>query len=197
MDARDYQEFVIQENLRAMEEGCTSTLNGLFTGAGKTVIFTMLADRIPGRTLILCPMRDLVWQAVDKVQVVTSRFPDIEMADYHAEEDYPAKVIVASKQTLLSRRQGEPRYKRFRDFQLVIVDEAHLMTSEPVVEMLRYFQADGAMVAGFSATPFRQDGRPLMRREAWSSTSAPSATTTFNGPSPTDGPSPQSANLPW
>lgn len=197
MDARDYQEFVIQQNLQAMEEGCLSTLNGLFTGAGKTVIFTMMADRIAGRTLIICPMRELVWQAIDKVQAITDENPDIEMADYHAEEEYPAKVIVASKQTLLTRRNGEPRYKRFRDFRLVIVDEAHLMTSEPVVEMLRYFQNDGAMVAGFSATPFRMDGRPLMRREAWSSTNAQSATTTSSGPSPTDGPSHQSANLPW
>lgn len=197
MDARDYQEFVIQQNLQAMEEGCMSTLNGLFTGAGKTVIFTMMADRIDGRTLIICPMRELVWQAIDKVQAITDENPDIEMADYHAEEEYPAKVIVASKQTLLTRRNGEPRYKRFRDFRLVIVDEAHLMTSEPVVEMLRYFQNDGAMVAGFSATPFRMDGRPLMRREAWSSTNAQSATTTSSGPSPTDGPSRPSANLPW
>lgn len=197
MDARDYQEFVIQRNLQAMEEGCLSTLNGLFTGAGKTVIFTMMADRIDGRTLIICPMRELVWQAIDKVQAITDENPDIEMADYHAEEEYPAKVIVASKQTLLTRRNGEPRYKRFRDFRLVIVDEAHLMTSEPVVEMLRYFQNDGAMVAGFSATPFRMDGRPLMRREAWSSTNAQSATTTSSGPSTTDGPSHQSANLPW
>ena len=197
MDARDYQEFVIQENLKAMEEGVSSTLNGLFTGAGKTVIFTMLADRIPGRTLIICPMRELVWQAIDKVQVITASHPDIEMADYHAEEEWPAKVIVASKQTLLTKRGGDARYKRFRDFQLVIVDEAHLMTSEAVVEMLRYFQRDGAMVAGFSATPFRQDGRPLMRREAWSSTNAASATLTSNGPSQTDGPSPPSASSPW
>lgn len=197
MDARDYQETVIQQNLRAMEEGCTSTLNGLFTGAGKTVIFCMLAERIIGRTLIICPLKELVWQAIDKVQQVAAIYPEIEMADYHADEEYPSKVIVASKQTLLSKRGGEPRYKRFRDFQLVIVDEAHLMTSEPVVEMLRYFQNDGAMVAGFSATPFRQDGRALMRRETWNSTNEPSATTTSSGPSPTDGPCPPSANLPW
>jgi superfamily II DNA or RNA helicase len=193
MDARDYQQFVIEENLKAMDEGVTATLNGLFTGAGKTVIFCLLAARIAGRTLIICPLRELVWQTIDKVQQVTNLYPEIEMADYHADEDYAAKVIVASKQTLLSRRGGEPRYKRFRDFQLVIVDEAHLMTSAPVVQMLRYFQHDGAMIAGFTATPFRMDGRALMRREPWNSMSDKSATTTSSGPSKTDGPSLRSA----
>ena len=193
MDARDYQQHVIEENLKAMDEGVQATLNGLFTGAGKTVIFCLLAARIAGRTLIICPLRELVWQTIDKVQQVTSIYPEVEMADYHADEEYPSKVIVASKQTLLSRRGGEPRYKRFRDFQLVIVDEAHLMTSAPVVQMLKYFQHDGAMIAGFTATPFRMDGRALMRREPWNSTSDKSVTSTSSGQSQTGGQSLRSA----
>jgi superfamily II DNA or RNA helicase len=192
MELRDYQDEIVTANLQAMERGVTSTLNGLFTGAGKTVIFVTLAARIMGRTLIICPMRELVWQAIEKVREITDQDPDVEMANFHAEEDWPSKVIVASKQTLLSRRGGEPRYKRFRDFQLVIVDEAHLMCSEPVVEMLKYFQNDGAMVAGFTATPFRMDGRGLL----CSSTKSPCVTTTCDGPSTTDGPCPPSVASP-
>jgi superfamily II DNA or RNA helicase len=187
MDARDYQKYVIEENLKAMDEGVQATLNGLFTGAGKTIIFCLLAARITGRTLIICPLRELVWQTIDKVQQVTAIYPEIEMADYRADEDYASKVIVASKQTLLSRRGGEQRYKRFRDFQLVIVDEAHLMTSAPVVEMLKYFQHDGAMIAGFTATPFRMDGRALMKGEPWNSMNARFVTSTSSGPLKTDG----------
>jgi len=192
MQLRDYQHEIVTANLQAMERGVVSTLNGLFTGAGKTVIFVTLAERITGRTLIICPMRELVWQAIDKVREITEQDPDVEMADFHAEEEYPSKVIVASKQTLLSRRNGQPRYKKFRDFQLVIVDEAHLMCSEPVVEMLRYFQNDGAMVAGFTATPFRMDGRGLL----CSSTRSPCATTISAGLSTMDGLSPPSAASP-
>lgn len=167
MELRDYQLEYVDRNLDAMARGVKSTLNGLFTGAGKTVIFCTLADRIQGRTLIICPLRELVWQAVEKVREITDLPPDIEMADFYAEQDcWPAKVIVASKQTLLARRGGEPRYKRFDGFQLVIVDEAHLMCSEPVVEMLRHFNEQGAMVAGFTATPFRQDGRPMLEASA-------------------------------
>jgi superfamily II DNA or RNA helicase len=159
---RDYQTEVIESLLDAMRRGVKSALVGLFTGAGKTVIFTALADRIEGRTLIIAPMRELVWQAADKVRQITDSDPDIEMADFVAERDYwPAKVVVASKQTLLSSRQGEKRYRRFNGFSLVIVDEAHLQCSDPVLEMLRFFQSQGAMVVGFSATPFRMDGKPL------------------------------------
>jgi superfamily II DNA or RNA helicase len=186
---RDYQTEVIESLLDAMRRGVKSALVGLFTGAGKTVIFTALADRIDGRTLIIAPMRELVWQAAEKVRQVTDSDPDIEMADFVAERDYwPAKVVVASKQTLLSSRQGEKRYRRFQGFSLVIVDEAHMQCSEPVIEMLTFFQQQGAMVAGFTATPFRMDGRPMLRSEACNSTKSPSVTTTCSGQSETDGP---------
>lgn len=194
---RDYQETVVEQNLTAMRQGKRAVLNGLFTGAGKTVIFCTLADRIEGRTLIICPQRELVWQAVNKVREVTGSDPDIEMAEFQAEPDewWTSKVVVASKQTLLTARGGEKRYKRLANFQLVIVDEAHMMCSAHVTDMLAHFQNNGAMVSGFTATPFRMDGKPLLRRgEKWSSTKSSCATTTCDGPSTTDGPFPPSAN---
>lgn len=195
MELRDYQDQIVTENLTAMDAGCKSTLNGLFTGAGKTVIFVSMAARILGRTLIICPLRELVWQAVEKVRDITAEDPAIEMADFHAEGDdwWSPKIVVASKQTLLSRRKGEPRYKKFTDFSLVIVDEAHLMCSAPVIEMFQFFQANGAMVAGFSATPFRMDGKAMMR-ETCISTSDSSEASILNGQSITDGQCPPSAS---
>lgn len=162
MRLRDYQEEIVERNIKAMESGRKAVLNGLFTGAGKTVIFVSMADRIVGRTLIICPLRELVWQACDKVRAITGRDADVEMADFSADELWPSKIIVASKQTLLSRKHGIPRYERFNGFSLVIVDEAHMMMSEPVKRMLKFFQDDGAMVAGFTATPFRMDGQAMV-----------------------------------
>lgn len=187
---RDYQSQVVEENLAAMQSGVKATLNGLFTGAGKTVIFCTLADRIEGRTLIVCPLRELVWQAVEKVREVTELDPAIEMADFYCEEDdwFSPKIVVASKQTLLSRRGGKPRYTRFKDFQLVIVDEAHTMCSVPVVQMLKHFQDSGAMVAGFTATPFRMDGKAMMQEGACNSTNDSSEDSISAGPSTTSGP---------
>ncbi|NBT35562.1 MAG: DEAD/DEAH box helicase [Betaproteobacteria bacterium] len=164
MQLRDYQDEIVEKNLAAMRAGKKAVLNGLFTGAGKTVIFVSLADRIPGRTLIICPLRELVWQACDKVRTITGRDADVEMADFTVDELWPSKIIVASKQTLLSRRGGKPRYERFSGFSLVIVDEAHMMMSEPVQRMLKFFQDGGAMVSGFTATPFRTDGQAMVRK---------------------------------
>ena len=198
MILRDYQEDTVTHNLSAMDRGVKSTLNHLFTGAGKTVCFATMASRIKGRTLIMCHLRPLVWQTVDKIREICDLDPGIEMADYASDESdwFPAKVVVASKPTLTSKRGGEYRYKRFTDMSLVIVDEAHLMCSPAVVEMLRWFQSTGAMIAGFTATPFRMDGKPMLRRAACSSMKSLSEDTTSIGPSPTDGQSPLSANSP-
>lgn len=186
---RDYQERVVNENLTAMERGVKATLNGLFTGAGKTIIFCAMAARIPGRTLIICPLRELVWQAAQKVREVTELDPDIEMADFVASQDewWSAQIVVASKQTLMSRRGGVPRYKRLTDFQLIILDEAHVMCSPQVVEMLKHFQNNGAMVAGFTATPFRMDGKAMMQEGACSSTNNSSEDLISAGQPTTDG----------
>lgn len=192
MKLRDYQEELVNENLAAMRSGVKATLNHLFTGAGKTVCFTTLADRIPGRTLIMCHLKELVWQTVGKVREVCDLDPGVEMADYVSDEDdmFPTRVVVASKPTLLKKRGGEYRYRRFKDISLVIVDEAHLMCSPAVVEMLRWFQDQGAMVAGFTATPFRMDGKPMLKGgEQCSSTNDSLVDTTCTGQSPTDGPS--------
>lgn len=198
MQLRDYQEQIVNENLAAMDRGVQATLNGLFTGAGKTVIFCKLAAMILGRTLIICPLRELVWQAVNKVREVAELDPSIEMAEWRSQEDdwWSPRVVVASKQTLLSKRGGVPRYTRFTDFRLVIVDEAHLMCSPQVTEMFQYFQSNGAMVAGFSATPFRMDGKAMMRRGIWSSTKSSSEGTTSSGPSTTGGQCPLFASSP-
>jgi superfamily II DNA or RNA helicase len=198
MILRDYQEDTVTQNLSAMDRGVKSTLNHLFTGAGKTVCFATMASRISGRTLIMCHLRPLVWQTVDKIREICDLDPGVEMADYASDENdwFPSKVVVASKPTLTSKRGGEYRYKRFTDMSLVIVDEAHLMCSPAVVEMLRWFQDTGAMIAGFTATPFRMDGKPMLRRAACSSMKSLSEGTTSTGPSPTDGQSPLSANSP-
>jgi superfamily II DNA or RNA helicase len=193
MQLREYQLKIVEENLRAMEAGCKATLNGLFTGAGKTVIFCELANRIPGRTLIVCHMRELVQQAAAKVKAVTSLDAAVEMAEQTSSEDgwWSPQIVVASKQTLLSRRGGQPRYKKFAEpFQLVIADEAHILCSPQVVEMFQYFQAGGAMVAGFTATPFRMDGKAMLQGDATlcSSTNSSLAGSTCSGQLPTAGP---------
>lgn len=158
MQLRDYQQDIVEANMQAKAEGAKSTLTGVFTGGGKTVMFVEMANRTEGRTLIMPPLRELVWQAADKVREVIGIDPALEMAEYRAAEDewWSPKVIVGCKQTLV-----RGRYKRFTDVSLVIVDEAHMSFSPACLEMFRWFNDRGAMVAGFTATPFRMDGTPM------------------------------------
>ena len=182
---RDYQEQVVASVLGCMKQGFKSSLNAIFTGAGKTIIFSTLAKRIAGRTLIIAPLRELVWQAADKARAIVGEDVDIEMAEYSAPsgDDFiiPSKVVVACKQTLLSGRKDSKRYKKFTDFQLVIVDEAHMQCSEAVVEMLTYFQKQGAHVSGFTATPFRMDSKPMLTEGACDFTNASQRTLELTG----------------
>jgi len=73
MQLRDYQRANVEAQLTALSEGVRSTLSGIFTGAGKTVVFCELAGRVAGRTLIVPPLREVVWQTVGKVRDVVGR----------------------------------------------------------------------------------------------------------------------------
>lgn len=160
MQLRDYQSDVIAQVENAIADGARSMLVGLFTGAGKTVIFVELANRQPGRTLIIAPLRELVWQAANKVREQMGIDPALEMADYRSSEDewWSPQVVVACKQTLI-----RGRYKKFTDLSLVIVDEAHMQYSDKCLEMFQHFNDHGAAVVGFTATPFRMDGEAMVR----------------------------------
>jgi superfamily II DNA or RNA helicase len=158
MKARDYQERCCDAILAAAARGVKAMLAVLFTGAGKTVVFSLLA-RMCGssKVLIIAPMRELVWQSASTADRITGEFSQVEMSDQWA--NYRNRVTVASRQTLLSGKT--PRYKRFLGTRIVIVDEAHTQYSDAVLDMLREFQEHGAIIIGFTATPFRMDGRKL------------------------------------
>ena len=155
MKARDYQQQCCDQIFDAMARGRRWMLCTLFTGAGKTVIFSLLARMLCGsKILIIAPMRELVWQAAATADRVTGQDAEIEMADWKA---MSGRVIVASAQTLL-----KGRYRKFLGVRVIIVDEAHRQFSPAFLAMLREFVEAGGYVIGFTATPFRMDGKPLM-----------------------------------
>jgi superfamily II DNA or RNA helicase len=160
MKARDYQEECCERILAAIAQGAKAILAVLFTGAGKTVVFSLLARMCSNsKVLVIAPLRELVWQCADTADRVTGEYTEVEMANQWA-GSYGGRVVVACVKSLLAGK--EKRYKRFLGYRLIIVDEAHTQFSEAVLAMLRDFQAHGGIVIGFTATPFRMDGRRLM-----------------------------------
>ena len=153
---RPYQ----RDALTAIEQGHTDGIRrplvALPTGTGKTVIFSHLLRRRPGRALVLAHRDELIEQAADKLRAVggTGVEPGIVKAE-RDEHDRP--LVVASVQTLA--RPG--RLSRLaRDFATIVVDEAHHAAADSyrrILMNLGAFGPDGPLVVGFTATPERGD----------------------------------------
>ncbi|KAI1461468.1 P-loop containing nucleoside triphosphate hydrolase protein [Annulohypoxylon moriforme] len=166
---RDYQEECIQSVLASVKDGHKRLGISLATGAGKTIIFTQLIDRIKpttdeaSQTLILAHRRELVEQAA---RHCTNAYPhkrvEIEMGNMHASGG--ADITIASIQSINS---GD-RIEKFdpNRFKLVLVDEAHHIVAPQYLRTLEHFGLDekrneSPTLVGVSATFSRTDGLRL------------------------------------
>ncbi|KAI1180721.1 P-loop containing nucleoside triphosphate hydrolase protein [Nemania sp. FL0916] len=166
---REYQEECIQSVLTSLQQGHKRVGISLATGAGKTVVFTQLIDRIKPsskyatRTLILAHRRELVEQAA---RHCSNAYPDktieIEMGNAHASGR--ADITVASIQSIIS---GD-RISKFdpKRFKLVLVDEAHHIVAPGYLHTLEHFglrekRKVSPFLVGVSATFSRFDGLRL------------------------------------
>lgn len=115
---RWYQQEAVDAVMRELEAH-TSTLLIAATGAGKTQMFSEVALRfLPrGPVLVMAHRKELVYQAADRLHLVTGIQPHIEMADEWSGNG--AEIVCASLQTVIKRlERWEPDH-----FSLVIFDE--------------------------------------------------------------------------
>ncbi|RKF63111.1 putative mitochondrial ATP-dependent helicase irc3 [Erysiphe neolycopersici] len=166
---REYQEECVQSILSYISKGQKRLGISLATGAGKTVVFTQLIDRIESpeerrdQTLILAHRHELVEQAARHCsQVYPEKTVEIEMGSIHATG--LADITVASIQSITSGS----RISKFDPsrFKLVLVDEAHHIVASTYLKTLDYFglstlQKDSPILVGVSATMSRSDGLRL------------------------------------
>jgi superfamily II DNA or RNA helicase len=192
LQLRPYQRDAITAVFGAIDDGTMRPAVVLPTGAGKTVIFSWLANEWlttwkPGTKVLILVHRD---ELVDQtVKALTGVAPGLRVGVVKAERDehIDRDVIVGSVQTLrkLSRRAA------ISGVGLVIVDEAHHAAAQSYVDVLDHFgcfascdcdsyddgyrssmhrdycrSVTGATPAvGFSATLTRDDGKSL--RDVW------------------------------
>lgn len=167
MKLRNYQQDAVDAVAAALTDNA-STLVVMPTGTGKTIMFGHVADWFAnsGRVLVLAHREELIFQAAEKLEAITRIKPDIEMADYHADQDLMygrAKIIVSSIQTQIAGRNGG-RMTKFRpdDFSLVIVDEAHHAPAASYQRVLEHYRQNPRLkVLGVTATPDRHDEEAL------------------------------------
>lgn len=165
---RGYQREAIDAVRAAWRRGMVRPAEVLFTGAGKTVIFShlsveWLAENPGKRVLIIVHTQELLDQALSKLRSVA---PGLRVGAVQAQRNETlARVIVATVQTLRSPR----RRAMIRDVGLVIVDECQHSTATSYREVLNHFgvlglapgEAARAVCVGYTATMTRADGMAL------------------------------------
>jgi superfamily II DNA or RNA helicase len=172
---RDYQLDCIRAIHEKWDAGIWRPASVLPTGAGKTVVFSHLAETYllanpAKRVLILSHTDELVLQAAAKMRNVA---PHREVGIVKAERnEVHAHVISASVQSLRSPARRE----KIRNVGLIIVDEAHHAVAPTYLAILRHFGAlapeeapvdwkPTCRAAGFTATLVRADQGKLS--EVW------------------------------
>ena len=153
-----FQQRAIEQLDAAVAAGSRAPLLVLPTGAGKTVIAAYLMSRAVERhqrALFLAPRRELVGQTSAKL---AGQRHGVLLAGAEAQRDLYALIQVASIETLQSRLVRRKRLV-LPDFDLVLVDEAHLSVTAARKALLALWP--NALRIGLTATPTRKDGRAL------------------------------------
>jgi len=123
------------------------------TAAGKTIVFSKIAERAAGCVLILAHRDELIQQAIDKLEFATGIKADREQAEHHSE--ISSRVVVGSIQTMAARGGRWPT----NHFSTIIIDEAHRTLGNSYLNFLH--QHPGSKVLGVTATPDRADKQEL------------------------------------
>ncbi len=110
---RDYQHEALEESFRLWDNGIEGVLLRIFTGGGKTICASMLADRwlkedVRNKVMVISYEKELVWQFAQEVQDVLRITPGIEMEGEHVEPGSETRLVVASRQTLAKHRLTSP-----------------------------------------------------------------------------------------
>lgn len=132
---RDYQQDLYGKTRTAFNWGCRRPLVVAPCGAGKSYLFSEMAQRTRGDVLVLVHRNELKQQHVELLH--TLGITNTRVETYQTE----------------NKRLGQHPKPR-----LLIVDEAHLSRSNSWQKIIEYYDT---YTVGFTATPVRLDGRPL------------------------------------
>jgi len=162
---RPYQQAGLEALFKAFQTH-TSALVVWPTGTGKTVMFTEAAKHVKGRVMVIVHRQELLHQAVRTIYTSTGEFVGIEKAEMMVDETvvHKPRIVVASVQTLNSKRWGARRLERFdpNEFDLLIFDEAHHVRARTWERVTEWFKRNPRLrIAGVTATPDRYDMRSL------------------------------------
>lgn len=140
MELYDYQKKILEQidyKLKLFDKICVQ----LATGGGKTVIFSEVAKRHKGQTLILVDSIELVYQTKRNFKdagtfISTNKF-------------LPSNdIVIAMADTIWSRLKKDKEL--IKRFDLLIIDECHIWKFNKIFDYI-----PNAKILGFTATPVR------------------------------------------
>lgn len=149
---RDYQRDLVVEIRDAYRHGFRAPLLQLSTGAGKTIIFCDIVERVARAdhsAYILVHRQELLRQASDHLNLLG--IPHGNIAAGRAITGDP--IQIASVQTLVRRLDKLPRPD------LIIIDEAHHSNAASWRKIISTWSS--SRLLGVTATPMRLDGTGL------------------------------------
>lgn len=132
---RDYQLDLYRKTVSAFKQGYRRPLVVAPCGAGKSYLFSEMAQNTTGEVLVLVHRNEL------------------------KQQHYGLLATLGIENTRVETYQTE--YRRLGCYpkpRLLIVDEAHLSRSTTWQKIIEYYDT---FTVGFTATPVRLDGRPL------------------------------------
>lgn len=157
---RPYQKECIETIVNRFNEGQSRQLVHLPTGAGKTVIFAHLIEKLQKKTLVLAHTCELLDQAKQKIQMI---IPGADVGIVNGQlKEFDHQIVVSSIQS--ASRPDTLSELNKQNFNLCIYDEAHRAASNSaklVLNDLGFIRHAERLLVGFSATPFRSDDKSL------------------------------------
>ena len=156
---RTYQTQAVSSVMNSYYRGQKKMLLHLPTGAGKTVIATLIIEKflqIPGvgKVLFLAHRKEIVDQTVEKIAFHLGS--DLVSIEQGRRRSTDSRIVVASVQSLVRRLDSfSPE-----EYGLIICDECHHIYAKTWTETVSLFQKlSDTVLIGMSATPKRTDGR--------------------------------------
>ena len=167
MILRPYQNEAVGAVLNEWKDHA-STMVVLPTGTGKTIVMAELIRHcFPRRVMFLAHREELIFQAKNKIELVTGFDTAVEMGNLKTEPGgliNDPQVIISSIQTQNAGGDGGGRMGKFLpdDYGYLFVDENHHATAKSYRRVIDYYRQNPRLkVLGVTATPDRADEEAL------------------------------------
>lgn len=159
LELRPYQKQIVDQIDGLINNAKDKILVVSSTGSGKGAIITYLMDKFANkkmRCLFAVHRRTLVQDIANRVKTNT----DLDVSIILPGEKYidSAYIHIGSIQSIMARKR---RLFDFGTFDVIIVDEAHLVNPKSGDYKTLFDQYSNATVIGFTATPIRRKNRGL------------------------------------